>query len=503
MKRNRKNSTSLWLGLVVLFCTSAVSHASSILVDDRVSYSVKIEQEDTRLLQVTTSFALKDNILYMSPYGARQFTDRWAKFVRDLKVTDTNGRKLSVEKLDDAKWRVSAASGTRVRIAYRIALDHENHDWSAGIDSAAFHKKWGVFYTGRSFLIMNGQNRKDIILDFDLPSGWKISGSWAEQGPRKFAASNLEDLAESMFFAGVHNEFSIKRNGFELLFALGGNKIVAQRKDFKKLAMGVMDYYINLMGGIPKPPPGNEFKKALVIINSGSQMDGEVIGNHINMIFNPDGNAQTQLISKFIFAHEFFHLWNGKSIRVSNTTEDWFKEGVTSYYTLKALHHVGVVDDDGYFAILNNLFYQRYSNDKGYGKLSMRDVADGFSKGDHWGLIYGGGLFVGLCQDIVIRSETKNKNSLDQLMVEYYKDYAGTDETYSTADMHASMTKFSGSDQSEFFKKYVYGVEPVPITECLSRAGLNAEIIEGQLKVLRKEGASEIEQTILEGILGE
>ena len=283
---------------------------------------------------------------------------------------------------------------------------------------------------------------------------------------------------------------------------MGGDEIIAREAEFRRLASGVLDYYIELMGGIPKSPPGNEFKRVIVIINAGNNADGEVIGSNINMIFDPKGDPQSQLISKFIFAHEFFHLWNGKTIVVADTTEDWFKEGVTSYYTLKALHHTGTINTETYFAILNNLFYQRYINDEGYAKLSMRDVASGFSKGKHWGLIYGGGLFVGVCQDIAIRSNTANEMSLDDLMRSYYREYAGTSRTYSTRDMQDSMTKFSGRDQSEFFKKHVYGIEPVPIAECLSKAGTIASVESGQLKVFEPETSTEAKKKILDGILG-
>jgi predicted metalloprotease with PDZ domain len=256
------------------------------------------------------------------------------------------------------------------------------------------------------------------------------------------------------------------------------------------------------MGGVPTSQPGSDFKKAIVIINSGEQMDGEVIGNHINMIFNPNGDAQSQIIARFIFAHEFFHLWNGKSIRAADTTEEWFKEGVTSYYTLKALNHVGNINDETYFAVLNNLFYQRYSKDEAYGKSSMRDLADGFNKGKHWGLIYGGGLFVGLCQDISIRKNTGNKKSLDDLMVDYYRNLAGTNNTYTTEDMQKSMTDFSGRSQDGFFKQYVFGAKPVPVVECLSDAGLKARIEDGQLRVTKDPSASAIQKSILKGVLG-
>ncbi len=422
-------------------------------------------------MKVKAQFKLQDDVLFMSEKGAGQFPERWAKFVRNLKVKDSNGKLLQVKEMAGAKWKIDSSKNRNITLEYEIALEHEKYKWEGGIDGAAFAKDWGVFYVGRSFLIMNGNKRSDIQLKFNLPPKWHISGSWNQTKQNTFIARNLTDLSESMFFAGTHEEFSVKRKGFELLFALGGNDIIAQKEFYKNLAQGVMDYYIDLMGGIPSGSPDNKFTKSIVIINSGSAVDGEVIGNHINMILDPKGGPQDQMISRFIFAHEFFHLWNGKSILANDTTEDWFKEGVTSYYTLKAMKHVGVIDDDGFFNVLNSLFYQRYRNDEGYGKASMRDVASGFDKGKHWGLIYGGGLFAGLCQDIAIRNATNDQKSLDDVMRDYFKTYGGTDKTYSTLDLQNSLTRISGTDQTDFFKQYIFGTTPMPIEQCLSVAG--------------------------------
>jgi len=352
---------------------------------------------------------------------------------------------------------------------------------------------------------MNGAERKNIQINFQLPKTWHVTAPWTPvKGKRNtFRARNMVDFSESMLFAGTHQELSVKRDGFELLFALGGDEIIAQKAGFKKLAEGVLDYYIALMGGIPNPPPDSKFKRSVVIINPGIQVDGEVIGNHINMILDTTGDQQSQIMSKFIFAHEFFHLWNGKSIRVANTSEDWFKEGITSYYTLKALHHVGVLNDQSYFGILNNFFFARYVNDKGTGKLSMRDVASGFSKDQHWGLIYGGGMFVGICQDITIRKATNNRRSLDDLMRSFFKEYGGTDKTFTINELRRSLSKLSGKDQSDFLNQYVIGTKKVPIDKCLSEANLDAKIENNQLRIKIKPKSNSLSSKILRGVLGE
>ena len=283
-------------------------------VGDQNTYSLTINEKEPHRLKVEARFVLRDPVLYMDEFGGNNLPKRWAQFVEDLSVTDRNGRPLTVKELPDAKWSIGASSGTSVVVRYDVILAHEKHTWPGGIDGVAFARDWGVFYTGRTFLIMNGKEFKEVKVNFALPSSWKVTTGWERDptGSNAFVARNKEELLQSMFFAGTHTEFSLRRDGFELVFALGGPAMEAKQKEFFNLAKGVLDQFTELMGGIPNPPPDRKFRKSAVIINAGKELDGEVIGNHISMILDPAADPQNDTIGKFIFAHEFFHLWMGK-----------------------------------------------------------------------------------------------------------------------------------------------------------------------------------------------
>ena len=193
---------------------------------------------------------------------------------------------------------------------------------------------------------------------------------------------------------------------------------------------------------------------------------------------------------------------DGKTINVASTKEDWFKEGVTNYYTIKTLRRIGAITEQDYLGMLSGLFYGRYNADPGVGKLSMRDVASGSDKDKHWGLIYGGGMFVGICQDVYIRGASSNRKSLDDLMRQYYRSHGGTDRTYTTEEIQSSISRIAGADQSEFFKRYVFGTERVPIDQCLSQAGFEASVTDGKLNVKRKAAADELQRSMADKVLG-
>lgn len=481
---------------------SAQAEVNTFMVDDsdKIVYEISIDQNNHKLATVSMSFTPQNNILFMAN-GANQLPKRWATFVHNLKAVDSNGKEISIEELSDAKWKLKSLPQHKITVSYDLKLDHEDYNWSGGLDGVAYSTDWGVFYTGRSLLILNGEDWKKISVDFNLPSDWHVTTPWDTVGDNKksFVVNNQVALMQSMIFAGTQEEFSIKRGDFELVFSLGGDEAIAQKEKFKNLAEGVMDYYIALMGGIPNPPRDNKFKKAIVIINTSTLTDGEVIGNNISMLIEKNGGQMSEMMTRFMFAHEFFHLWNGKSFWPTNNEAEWFKEGFTNYYTLKALHHIGFLDESSYLQVLNSFFFQRYINDDGVGRLSM---TMGEEKHNHWGLIYGGGLFVAISQDMIIRKASNNKKSVDDLMKGLFQKYGGTNDGYTLYELRESLSKLSGKDQTEFFDTYINGAKNIPIDTYLSMASLDAKIEDGALKIEKRKSANLLQEGMTKGLLG-
>ena len=470
-------------------------------VSDSTSYSIRINKDNIKKAIVECMVKVEDSSLFMSSIGANQFPDRWATFVHELKATTPEGEPVKLESLSGAKWKVHVSDGSYVKLHYEVYLNHEDHEWSGGVDGAAYAREWGVFYTGRSIFIMSGTEKQHIKVNFNLPEKWSVSNPWniIENKSKTYLVENLTSLADSMFFAGTHEEIILKRDGFQLIFALGGDEVIEQKESFSKMATGILDYYIDLMDGVPNPSPDNKFDKSIVVINSSSKTDGEVIGNNISILLEKDGDEMSELIGRFIFAHEFFHLWSGKSFAPVNDDCEWFKEGFANYYTLKSLFHIGFLNKESYLKVLNDFFYQRYIADEGTGKLSM---IDGSLKHDHWGLIYSGGFFIGISQDMLIRSSSANQRSIDDVMRILFKKYGGTNEGYTLSELQKLMSEASGKDQTIFFKTYVQGVTKIPLDHFLKMGGFDAVDENGKLLVSLKKDANSTEIQISDGLFG-
>ena len=481
----------------LIFLTAAAQGVSSD------SYTVAFNQDNPGEVAVTATLTLENNYLKMSAFGP--MPERWSDYVYNLKASNLNGKPITLKLKDSTAWVLSGAQKAEtITISYKLRIDHEDIAWPGGIDGVAFVRPWGVLLSGRSLFVMNGTNKKNIKVQFITGQGWKVSCPWSKLNGAQntYLVENQTQLQESLIVAGTHQEINIPNGDFNLKFVLGGDKITNKKQEYIDNAKKVLDYYVSLMGGNPIPGPNNNLSTAMVVLNQSEQIDGEVIGNHLSMFINPEGDMQSQTIGWFLFAHEFFHLWNGKTLRFTNTTTDWFKEGVSNYYTLKALNQVGIVNEEVTKMVLNNLFYQRYINDSGYKNLAPSKAASGFDKDNHWGIIYGGGLFAGICIDMEIRKNTENQLNLDYVMRELYTNFGGSDKLIDSNKLLATFNNFGNTNFTTFLDAYIHGTQPVPLHEYLTSAGVRVSYQEGQLILEHMAKKSKQQQQSWSGFLG-
>jgi predicted metalloprotease with PDZ domain len=491
------------MGSYALGATSSTTDPLGSTTNAPDRYVLEFDDKNPSQISIKAHITLQDSLLKMSGNGS--MAHRWPHYVRELEIYSKDGTQLKIEKRDSTAWKVDDdLKGQQITMQYKLLIEHEKVQWPSGIDGIAFVRDWGVMASGRSLFIVNGDSKTNIEVLIKKPAHWKVSTPWkSAAGPVQVHIVPTQiQLLESLIFAGTHEEVEIVRDTFKLKFVLGGESIAKKKEEYVTAANNILDYYIELMGGIPKPEAGNELSSVLVMINQSNTVDGEVIGNSISLLLNPDTNPQEQLLGWFIFAHEFFHLWNGKSLRFNDTNSDWFKEGISNYYTMKALYNAKLVDETGITTVLNQLFYQRYINDPGLGHLAPADAASGFDKANHWGLVYGGGLFTGICMDMQIRHNTNNARSLDDLMRHFYTKTAGTDTLIRNQDIVDQVEDLSHADFTEFINTYIQGTAQVPLDKYLKYAGIQVSTVNQQLQLTHAAVKNKLQQELWLGFLG-
>ncbi len=456
--------------LVVVFSLLTTGTLCADTVQSNLTqYTVKITKDKPTVALVTARFVPTSDTYYMYP-GANNHEKRWAKFVTNFSLQTLTGSEVDVVQHSDGSWTTKEDINEALIMSYQLNLNHEEFEWSGGIDGAAYVREDGVFLTGRSLFVINGENRVNIQVFFDVDEEWRVSNPWHKTDKEnQYVAADLNDLAFGMIFAGTHKEFIIKDGQFEAIFALGAS-VKQYQDEFTEMAQGIFNYYVDLFGGIPRTGNGDSIK-TIVVINSAPTSDGEVIGNNISILLDPNGDQMSQTIARFILVHEFFHLWNGKSFGAQDESTEWFKEGFTNYYSLKALHHVGFLDDQSYIQLFEDFFYQRYITDPGIGAVSM---TEGDKKHSNWGVIYSGGMMASIAIDMMIRTASANERNLDNIMREIYATYHG-DSLYSMSDLKMIFEREYQQSLDQFFENHIIGTTAIPVADYLKNAGVDSK----------------------------
>jgi len=151
---------------------------------------------------------------------------------------------------------------------------------------------------------------------------------------------------------------------------------------------------------------------------------------------------------------------------------------------------------------MNNLFYQRYIQDPGYGSLSPSRAASGFDKDNHWGLVYGGGLFAGIAMDLEIRHRTGNVSSLDDMMREFYTEYGGSEQTIDQADILDKVNKIGNTDFYAFMNSHIQGTDAINLVPYLKYAGIQVDTSANQLVMTHLQDKTALQSDIWAGFLG-
>lgn len=497
-------------------CGSETENRSELPVEP--TYEVTFDAETAGRIRVEARLPDPWTELTMSERGAGMLPDGWAHFVDDLRVVTADGEEIAVTKDEGRSWgrAADAAAGVGPAIlTYDVHLAHDTLSWPGGVDGAAMQLPWGAYFAGRAVFVVPEGYEGPVRVRLRTSPGWDVAAPWPEAedetvedeaggsgepgAGREFVAPTVAALTESYAFIGDFEGFVVDRGGSELAFALGGPSVVERREHFEALAEEAFDYFIALMGDSPRPAPDVAMSRVMVLINEADVTDGEVIGNHINILLARNPDPFGKIFSTFGFVHELFHLWNGKSIRPAGP-DDWFTEGLTNYYALKAVHQAGTLPEEQFYLLLENMLFARYVSDPGYGTLSLREAVE--DKDGHWGLVYGGGMFAGICLDAAIRDASGDEASLDDVMRDMFERFGGSTNEFGLDDVADSVRRHGGYDPGPFLDRHVRGAEPIPVAECLADFGLDAVVEDGRLRVSRPASDDGSSAERIAGLLG-
>jgi len=161
----------------------------------------------------------------------------------------------------------------------------------------------------------------------------------------------------------------------------------------------------------------------------------------------------SSLLNSGWIAHEIYHAWNGNAFRQKNE-RFWYLEGVTTYYGNR--QSTTPFEDSMRTFIGYYLDYYDSGKDRPIGDMSGNDPDY-----DHQFVAQKGAVIAYLI-DLELH---KTGHHLGEVSRQLYEKYGILSEgTPSNEEILAVINNVSGSDFTDFFNKYIYGMEKLPVT---------------------------------------
>jgi predicted metalloprotease with PDZ domain len=469
-----------------------------------LQYRLSVARPTTHLVEMeinaaSVSEAVLDFVMPAWAPGRYAIYD-FAKNVQEFRAAGVESQPLPWRKLDKQTWRVDATqAGGTVRVRYRVFGNDLTGSFSQ-IDSSH------ASISGPSvFMYVDAHKPNPLTLSVDAPQGWKvISGFSLSETERTFDVKNYDVL--------IDTPLEISPNVTTAHFVEQGKTIriavhsfSEPNPDLTTLVSSVRKFVSLQLATMPEPDfphftfifhfaPGIPLGDGMEHLNSTSIIARQPLS----------GGGLEEVLE--MACHEFFHAWNVKRLRPEGlgpfdytreqyTNSLWFAEGVTTYSSFLFLLRSGVWTREQF---LNRLVDEIRNLEFEPGQKVMSAESSSFHA---WFYdrspqmqqtnfanttinYYSKGAVLGLLLDLEIRARTGGQKSLDDVIVTMYRRfYRASPESYylpgrgyKDEDILKAVSETAGADLSEFFDRYVRGVEPLPYNSILNKAGIHLHI---------------------------
>lgn len=502
----------LFLIIILVVCglsaTSAPAQESSV---GRITYRLALTRPASHLFEVQIEVEAdktlpEEHLDFQMPawspgrYGVFDF----AKNVQDVTATATvcesadncHTTEPAVMRVDVQTWRVMTPSTRTVTFSYKVF----GNDLSGTFST--LEERHANFNGGSIFMYLAGHKSNPVNLEIDPPKDWRIMNGYSTSpDQRSWQFANYDILMDTPTVIGpswTMDEFKVGGKNYRVVVtSLGpdGGKRPELVRNVEKIVRAE-----TAMWG---PPECDNYTFLLTFAADDESGDGMEHLTSTNIIV-PSALADDGSMEDILGAvsHEFFHTWNGKRLRPAelgpwdftrpvNTRGLWIYEGLTNYYTVMMLLRAGLITKEQ--------FLERYSqtitaieNQPGNRRMSAEissltaSFQDGAAHAQRTNFrnnsinYYPKGETLGFVLDLLIRSKTGGRASLDDVMTRLYRElYLSAEKPtyylrgrgYVLEDLIKVVSDVMGSDMHDFFRRYVSGTEKAPYSDALAPFG--------------------------------
>jgi predicted metalloprotease with PDZ domain len=481
-------SPRTWFALVLVVGTCLCSRHAFCQANNNhngaagARYTVSLAGYQDHLLRVQLELAPGSSTrqvqlpVWNALYQVRDFS----QYVNWVRAKSASGDALAVRKIDKTTWEIDGA-GNGVLFDYEIAADQPG-PYGAQIDTEH------AFFNLAEVLMYSSDTRSsNTRLTFvNVPPGWKFATAMAGSG-ETFEAANYDELVDSPVEAGTFQEADFNEGG-------GHYRIVvdAERSDYdlEKIVADVRRIVAAATSWMNDRP----FESYLFLYHFPRGPGGGGMEHAYSTAI--DLNAQT-LKDNFralddVTAHEFFHLWNVKRIRpqslepIDYTKENytralWFSEGVTSTVEDIILLRAGLLDERRYLQRLGDQISELMQRPAHWTQSAEESSLDAwlekyvyYEQPERSISYYNKGELLGLILDLKVRDASHGEASLRDVFQWMNQNFARQKKFFAdSAGVRMAAEAVCHEDLSDFFEKYVAGVEEISWDDYFKTVGLH------------------------------
>lgn len=396
--------------------------------------------------------------------GAYRITE-WYKNIQNVKADG-----MEVSSVNERTWKIKANKAGTITVSYEIKGKAD---------------KDHCFITGPStYMYVVGRKEAPCRVRFKLPEGWKV-GTGLEKDGEDYKARDYDTFIDCPTELGPFELLTFEQDKVKYEIVVHSNGPVDGKKMIE-MCRKIAKEQNAMFGGAP-------FDRYVFLYHFRGGFGGggleHLNSTNIDLAYTIVRNDVMNAAS--ITSHEYFHLWNVKRIRpaelgpfdytqIVRSKALWLSEGVTSYFGDRTLPRVGIWDEERYFQHLATEIETLQNNPDRKVTSAERASEQTWDRRDFPRVdYYNKGELLGMLIDLKLRTAGKSLDDVMRVLHDTYvvKPGGPIGVGFPEDGILKALNQVSGSDWTEFYTKYVRGVEELPYEEILTAAGLTLDLM--------------------------
>jgi len=405
-------------------------------------------------------------------------------FVRAVQGLDADcdGQSFALERLDLNTWASGERTCSNLQIGYSVYANEE------GVFSSALNDQHAYLNLAMILFYLPHERQRPVRVRFLVPENWKLASPLEEaDAPSEFFAENYDALVDSPVEASAFQEYVYIQKGaqYRVIVHASPDDFPAERllDSVKKITNAATE----LMQDVP-------FKQYTFLLHFPRVGGGGLEhrnGTAINVA--RDDLKSNWLGLESVLAHEFFHAWNVKRIRpqnlepvdyvrVNDTRDLWFAEGVTSTIQEYILLRAGLISRTTFYERLANATKQLQDRParltqslEDAGREAWLEKYPDYLRAERSISYYNKGMLVGFLLDLAMREASRSQHGLDDLLRRLNSDFAQRNRFFARDDLIQIVESLApaGGGFRRFFDDYISGTHELDYDKYLGYAGLH------------------------------